>query len=310
MLGTGVGGSSALYAAMLERPEPHDIDHTADVPHPTGGWPVAYAQYLPHFEQAEDLLSVCGERDPLSRDPVSPLLPAPPLSGGDAYMRERFLRAGLHPYRKHVGVRYLSGCLECFGRKCARACKMDGRSAGVEPALETGRAAVLDRTSIFTLRGNSERITHVEGRRDNETVRLRARMFVLAAGALSSPRVLLASAAEQWPDGCANASGLVGRNLMFHLNESIAIWPPRRLAFDRPVNTISLRDYYLVQGVRYGHVQSIGLDASYGETLLCLRERFDESRLRSVGMLRHLLRIPAAAASVVLGDACIFKGLL
>lgn len=39
MIGAGVGGTSALYAATLERPERHDLETTATHPHPTGGWP-------------------------------------------------------------------------------------------------------------------------------------------------------------------------------------------------------------------------------------------------------------------------------
>ena len=46
-LGAGVGGSSVFYAATLERPAPHDLDHSASHPHPTGGWPVSDAQMRP-----------------------------------------------------------------------------------------------------------------------------------------------------------------------------------------------------------------------------------------------------------------------
>ena len=63
-LGSGVGGSSVFYAATLERPAPHDLDHSADRPHPTGGWPVSAAQMAPYFAAAEAMYHVTGGADP------------------------------------------------------------------------------------------------------------------------------------------------------------------------------------------------------------------------------------------------------
>ena len=48
-----------------------------------------------------------------------------------------------------------------------------------------------------------------------------AEMVVLACNGIGTPRMLLNSANSQHPDGLANSSGLVGRNLMFHPYASI-----------------------------------------------------------------------------------------
>ncbi len=45
-----------------------------------------------------------------------------------------------------------------------------------------------------------------------------ARAVVLCANGIGTPRLLLLSANDQHPDGLANSSGLVGRNLMLHPN--------------------------------------------------------------------------------------------
>ena len=187
---------------------------------------------------------------------------------------------------------------------------MDGRSAGVEPARATGRAAVLDGCEVLALRGGPGGITHLEARKDGQIIHLTAGQFVLAAGALGSPRLLMASASEAWPNGCGNATGLVGRNLMFHLNERVAIWPERRADFTGPINTISIRDFYVQDGMRFGHLQSMGMSANYGTILHTLRERFDQSRLAPVRPLRSLLRLPAMAAARLFGSARIFVGIL
>lgn len=309
-IGSGVGGSSAFYAGTLERPERHDIDDGPERPHPTGGWPEAYDAFGPYLGEAERLFHVCGDNDPLSKDTAASLLPPPPMERGDEVMMEGFRRAGLNPYRVHLGVRFLPGCQLCFGRKCPRPCKMDGRSAGVEPALETGHAALLDMCEVRALRGSDGAISHVEAVRDGETLHLRAKRYVLAAGALGSPRILLASRSEQWPKGCANSSGLVGRNLMFHLTEMIAIWGGRGVRFAGPTKAISLRDFYFRDGQRYGTLAAMGVDASYGEILHFLNGGFDRSPLRRLKFLRPFLRVPAMLAPKLLGNAKVYSGII
>jgi choline dehydrogenase-like flavoprotein len=46
--------------------------------------------------------------------------------------------------------------------------------------------------------------------------RQRAEIVVLACNGIGTPRLLLNSRSRRFPDGLANRSGLVGRNLMFH----------------------------------------------------------------------------------------------
>jgi choline dehydrogenase-like flavoprotein len=50
----------------------------------------------------------------------------------------------------------------------------------------------------------------------------KARNVVVAGYAVETPRLLLGSACPQFPDGLANSSGLVGKNLMVQLNQ--AVW--------------------------------------------------------------------------------------
>lgn len=309
-IGAGVGGSSVFYAATLERPERHDLEATETRPHPTGGWPVGFDAMRDWYAEAEDLLHICGDPDPLSPEAVAPLRPAPPLSAPDAALMQSLRAVGLHPYRLHAAIRHVPGCHDCLGVKCPKPCKMDGRSAGVEPALATGNAALLDRAEVRRLCGTAQAITHIEVIRDGESFTLTAPQIVLAAGALGSPRLLLASASEHWPEGCANGSGLVGRNLMFHLNEIFALWPPRGTPDSGPSKAISLRDFYHSDGQRFGTVQSMGIAAGYGEIVHTLNGMFDRSALRHLRPLRHFTRLPAALAARILGRAQVFVGLM
>ncbi len=305
-LGCGVGGSSVFYAATLERPEPHDLDQTNARPHPTSGWPVSHAEMMPWFDRAEAIYAVSGEADPLSQVPC-PALGAPRAPDpGDAALMARLRARGLHPYRLHAAVRHLPGCAECFGRKCPRPCKMDGRSAGVIPALATGNAALMSRAEVVALHGTSGRIDGVVVRHEGETKVLRAGRIVLAAGALGTPRLLLASASGAWPAGIGNGADLVGRHLMFHLNEMVAVWggPPGA------GKSVGFRDLYWRDGQRLGMVQAMGIEAGYGEILHYLRQRLGASRLGSTRLVQEGARLPAAIAARAMGRAKIFVGLL
>ena len=309
-IGSGVGGTSVFYAAQLERPERHDFEGTEERPHPTGGWPVSHSEFDPYYAKAEELLHVCGEPNELSDwAPVS-LREPPKMAECDAWLMDAFRRNGLHPYRVHIGIKYLPGCQECMGRKCPRHCKMDGRSAGVEPALATGNAALLDNCHVKALRGGSDHVTCLEAEYGGQIIELKAKRYIVAGGGIGTPRLLLSSASQAWPAGCGNSSGLVGKNLMCHLDEFIAVWPQKNLQHDGPSKAIALRDMYFHEGDRYGLFQSLGMSASYGNILHFLNTRFEQSAFAKFEFLRDFLRVPALVAASVFGEARVFTGLL
>jgi choline dehydrogenase-like flavoprotein len=309
-IGAGVGGSSVFYAATLERPERHDVDHTTQHRHPTGGWPVSYNAFRPYFAAAERLYSIRGSADPLSPEMGEDLLPPIPLDAANKAMMDSLTRQGLHPYNLHLAVKHVPDCTLCLGHKCPRSCKMDGRSAGVEPALKTGNACVLDMCAVQALWSESDYVTQVEARRSGQTIRLNGRAYVLAAGALSSPRLLLASRSDHWPNGLANRSGLVGKNLMFHLTEMVAVWPDRSVKASTPTRAVALRDFYKTETQRFGVFQAMGINAGYGEIVTYLLNVFDRSLLRKLRLLRPLLRIPAYIGTLIFGPAKIFAGIM
>lgn len=300
-IGAGVGGSSAFYAATLERPERHDIDD-----HPHADWPIGFDEMRPWYDRAEAQYHVCGAPDPLSPEPQTDLIEPPVLDASDGALMDEMRGCGLHPYRLHAAIRYVDGCLGCLGTKCPKTCKMDGRSAGVEPALATGNAALLDRAEVIALEGDGNRITRLKIRRDGVDHSFTAKRVILAGGALGSARLLLRSKSG----GLANSSGLVGRNLMFHLNEMFALWPRTRLVENSTSKEISLRDLYHQSGNRFGTVQSMGIGAGYGEILHYLRLMIAKSAVARLPLINDFARIPAAVAVKMLGNAKVFVGLL
>lgn len=310
-IGAGLGGSSVFYAATLERPERHDLEALPDRPHPTGGWPVTFDEMQPWFAKAASWYHLYGTDDPLSDATPLPLrAPPQPRTPVEDALFDGLRKAGLHPYHAHTAMARLPGCQGCTGHKCPRACKMDGRSAGVEPALATGNAHLLDRAEVTRLIAEGAHITGIELRCDGALHLLRAPRVVLAAGALSSPRLLLASADAAHPKGLANGSDQVGRNLMFHFNEMFALWPARGTPPGPATKAISLRDLYHAPGARMGTIQSMGLPAGYGEITYHLGLMAQRTPLRHLPGLGLLIRLAAATAVRLFGGAQIFVGLL
>jgi choline dehydrogenase-like flavoprotein len=302
-LGCALGGSSIYYAAALERMPASDFAalHTPQGLVPE--WPVSFSDFLPFYSAAESLYGISPAPEEAIRQR---------LSEWDLAFIDTMRRNGLRPEPLQIAMRYDEQCEECIGKVCPRACKADSLTACLEPALRSERCAVLDRCDVQTLDVDAagHRIRAARARhRDNE-IEVRARIFILAAGALHSPQILLRSTSPQWPRGLANRSDQVGRNLMFHTADNYAVWAPRRLKQRARQNkSLSMRDFYLYQGRRLGYVQSLGVNAGSGDIAMYLKDSLRRHGLRNEFLLKVLVKLPSHMAAALLGNARIFSAM-
>lgn len=276
-LGCGTGGSTLLYAAALERLMPRDFSPRANYADVLDSnlpdrWPISYDELEPFYEQAEDLFRVRGTADPLSRASVGSLREPPALSPRDQHFQASFASLGLHPYRVHVGCEFVAGCQMCTQGRCLRACKSDAAQMCLLPALRQFNAGLLAECEVVRLQANARRVTLLHCRRRGVAMTLRARVVVLAAGAYMSPVILLNSRCENWPDGLANESGLVGRNLMFHVSDFVAVTPRERLSAEGPAKSLALNDFYFHDGRKYGTFQTAGATIVPGQIMQYMRD--------------------------------------
>jgi choline dehydrogenase-like flavoprotein len=127
---------------------------------------------------------------------------------------------------------------ECCGNNsCIPICPIQAKyDATVHVALaESEGAAVHDQTTATKLNvGEDGQITSVDFRRaDGSTGTASGKVVIVAAHALETPRLLLNSAQEKAPNGVANSSDQVGRNLMDHPSRlswaeaAEPVWPYR-----------------------------------------------------------------------------------
>lgn len=262
-IGAGTGGSSALYGMVLERffpsdfePRRHHDDGESALP---ARWPIGYEELLPYYEAAERLYRVRGGGDPLRPDiSATALGPAPPLSAAARELADGFARQGLHPYALPLACEHVPGCRGCQGFLCGSNCKNDSARVCVEPAVREHGAQLLDDCEVLRVEAGPDRVAGLVCRREGREFTVRARIFVLAAGALATPSLLLASRGTAWPDGVANRSGLVGKCLMRHFVDLYAVFPNARPEREGNAKEFGCNDFYLRDGAKLGAIQSFG----------------------------------------------------
>ncbi len=269
VLGKGEGGSSALYGMAMERLFPSDFEPKKFHPGATEStlpdrWPVAYAEFEPYYALAEKLYRVHSDLpDPLKlRELRTPQYE--PDASRFHWTSRTFFKAmqkkGLRLYTVPFACDYVEGCLFCQGFLCPKNCKNDSKKVALDPAVKEHGAQLMTDVEVVRVLVRHGVAEGVEVRRkDGSLERLLATKIVLAAGALVSPLILLNSATNELPEGLANSSGCVGRNLMRHLIDIYFLPSPFNLRKSRfSLKEFAWNDFYEVSGVKYGAFQPFG----------------------------------------------------
>jgi choline dehydrogenase-like flavoprotein len=268
-IGGGTGGSSALYGMVCERFFVDDFTPRQNFRDPGDStvpeaWPITYDQMAPWYAEAEKLLGVRGQPDPLRPEAAAVRLPsAPPFSVHNRPLVDHLLGRGLHPYHLPMACDYTDGCVTCQAHLCDQSCKNDAGRNCVLPAVAEHGAHLLADCRVVRLDADHRQVQQVICEHRSDMLALKAKVVVLAAGALATPVLLLNSRSGDWPRGLANGSDWVGRNLMRHLLDWFAIWPQRGSKITTPSKEIGLNDFYFWEGQKYGTVQSAGTMSSF-----------------------------------------------
>lgn len=296
-VGCGVGGSTLHYAAALERMESSDFQALAAEKQNIPPWPVAYDEFE-HFYKAAEALYGIQNAAPNAESR---------LSDWDRALMNSLRDKGFRPDMLNVAIRYDEKCQECIGKVCPRRCKSDARTACLDQALQLPNCRILENCDVQTLDAEKDHVRSVRATYQSKTIELKARIVILAAGALHSPAILLRSNNLFWPNGLANRSDQVGRNLMLHTTPVFALWAPRRFNRNgRQKKSLSIRDFYVHNGQRLGYVQSMGLDAGRGHIAMYLKDILRKFGIHNKFLLSLLVKIPSVVGAWALGDAGVF----
>ncbi len=198
-----VGGTSNHWSGVVTRMRPVDLRQRSEFGQSVD-WPISYGDLEPYYCRSEQILSVSGHA------PVEGVEPP---------------RSCPYPEQKSAAQRSPRVVLD--GRALrffpvARSSRSGGPVRLVErevPRFAAAEAATLltglQATRLVTEDGSS--VDHVELRSVTGGLeRVEAREFVVAAGVIETPRLLLLSQSRWFPRGIGNGNDLVGRYFVTH----------------------------------------------------------------------------------------------
>jgi choline dehydrogenase-like flavoprotein len=205
-------------------------------------WPIGYDALEPWYGDAESEIGVAGDATDDLGSPRSKPYPMPmiPMSYLDGEIAKGF--AGT-PYQLRSTPQGRNSVVRddrapcCGNNSCIPICPIQAKydaTIHVARAEKAGAKLIAQAVVTFIEVGADRRIAAIRYKRpDGTSARITAKVFVLAAHAMEIPKLLLMSRGANAPNGVANASDQVGRNLMDHpvqLSYALAgapVWPYR-----------------------------------------------------------------------------------
>ncbi len=186
-------------------------------------WPLTYEDVAPYYTRVERMIGVCGNADHLENNPDSHFLKPVPFTCPEWIFKstvEKRLPARhvIHGRSATVTEPGFNGRAPChYCGHCGRVCNVAASfsSAGVllPLALQTGNLTL--RTNAIAWKvltgpdGKARSVLFVD-RATRQAEEAYGKVVVLGASSLESTRLLLNSKNEQYPNGLANSSGVLG----------------------------------------------------------------------------------------------------
>jgi len=231
--GNIVGGSSNFMSGYFHRLKPNDFRLKSVYGEIKGAnivdWVIDYNELEPYYEKVERLIGVSGEvteykhQEPRStKDFPYPPLKEHPIS---KLIDKSFKRVGFTPYKtprailsKSTDKRescYYSNYCGSYG--CSSGAKSSARESLLNPALKSGNLTIITNAFVKKLNEKNKKVTeaiYIDTQTKKEH-KIKAQIFVIAGQAVESCRLLLNSKSKNFPNGLANNSNQVGKNLIF-----------------------------------------------------------------------------------------------
>ncbi|SDG36639.1 Choline dehydrogenase [Limimonas halophila] len=229
-----VGGTTVHWAGASLRLQAHELKARStygDVPGANlADWPLSLDDLEPYYDKAEKKLGVTRTND----------IPGLPGNNNFKVMYNGASRVGyetVHTGRMAINSQPRDGrpaCQQlgfCF-QGCKTGAKWSTLYTEIPKAEKTGNLDLRTQAQVVRIEhddaGKASAVVYVDANGDKQ--RQRARAVCVAGNSIETPRMLLMSDSNKFPDGLANSSGQVGRNYMRHMTGSVYG------VFNNPVN--------------------------------------------------------------------------
>jgi len=277
--GNMVGGSSNLMSGFFHRNKPMDFRLLAEFGPIEGAnvvdWPITYEDMEPYYAKVEREVGVSGRvvEHPYQEPRSTPDFPYPPTAEHpiSGWIDTACKKLGYQVFpvprailpQPAMGRNACSYSNYCGSYGCSTDAKGSSRAALLNHALKTDLCEIRPHSFVYRLESdNSGKViaAHYYDRQ-GKTRRAQAKIFVVACQAIETARLLLMSPGPKHPDGLANNSGQVGKNLLFSAGGSgtgdilfeeydagtVAGLKTRGLFVNR-----ALQDWYIIDDKRFG----------------------------------------------------------
>ena len=222
-----LGGRSLCWAGHSLRFGPLDYRH----------WPISYDEVAPYYSRAERFMAVYGEKDGLSNMPDGEFQKSVPLRCGEQMLKRGVMalkakgrEMDFVAIRKAIPTQpHSSGRTVChYCGHCMQGCEVDSKytlaNTAIPLALKTGNLTMFLQSMMtrIVMHPSEPRVTGIEyTTASGQATSIRCRVLVLACSAVETARHLLLNRTREFPNGLANSSGQVGKNLTSHFGVTV-----------------------------------------------------------------------------------------
>jgi len=229
-----VGGSTTHWAGASLRFQDHEFEALTHYGKVKGAnlldWPITLAELEPYYAKAEDKMGVTRTNN---------------IEGLPGNNNFKVLKAGADKlgYKEcntgHMAINSAErddrmSCQQtgfCF-QGCKWGAKWSTLYTEIPKGEKTGKLEVRPNSMVQKIEhdksGKVTGVLYVD--KDGKQQLQKARIVAVAGNSIESPRLLLNSASNMFPDGLGNSSGQVGRNYMRHTTGSVYA------VFEKPVH--------------------------------------------------------------------------
>ena len=227
--GRGVGGGTTHFTGVFYRF--HESDFRVKSTDGVGeDWPISYQDLKPYYDKIEKEIRVSGPKH----------FPWGPFNGPYPYPEREPISANAQVFREgceNLGIRSsvtplailsapYDGRPPCTNRGfCNEGCLPNAKFSTliqhVPNAIKAGAEVISDAMVTKIMVDNKGQVNGVEFNHNGKYYRQKAKLVIVSAFAVETPRLLLNSSCSHHPDGLANSSGLVGKYIMPHSGHDI-----------------------------------------------------------------------------------------
>ena len=220
----GIGGSTALFSAHYPRFQEEDFN-VFSRDGIAVDWPLSYSDLKPFYELNEYHTGLSGlNGDPKYPD-VKPSMPPVPLGPMGRQLVKGFDSLNWHWWPAYSAInteKYQGRSSDKYDRPSNMGDNTGSRGSTdntyLPKAISKGLKVKKSCQVIKLLPNESKNSISTLRYRDKEgnICSCGAKIIVIAASGIGTPRLLLGSKSQDYPNGICNSSGEVGRNLMLH----------------------------------------------------------------------------------------------